>query len=67
MQAMLTQSHNDRAPEMLAAVRRGPFSAPTDDEMLEYLLTRRRRDQERPAFESHGHSFRIRGRLFSII
>ena len=53
MQAMLTQSHNDRCPEMLAAVRRGPFSAPTSDEMIEYLLTRRRRVQERPAFESH--------------
>ena len=38
---------------MLAAVRRGPLSPPTDEEMIEYLLTRKRRDQERPAFETH--------------
>jgi hypothetical protein len=36
---------------MLAAIRRGPFAAPTDDEMIEYLITRKRRDQERPRFE----------------
>ncbi len=51
MQAMLTQSHNDSSPEMLAAVRRGPCSPPTNEEMIEYLLTRKRRDQDRPAFE----------------
>ena len=51
MQAMLTQSHNDKSPEMLAAVRRGPFSTPTDEEMIEYLLTRKRRNQDRPPFE----------------
>ena len=51
MQAMLTQSHNDSSPEMLAAVRRAPCSSPTNEEMLEYLLTRKRRDQDRPAFE----------------
>ena len=53
MQAMLTQSHNDKSPEMLAAVRRGPFSPPTDEEMIEYLLSRKRRDQDRPAFEHY--------------
>ena len=51
MQAMLTQSHNDSSPEMLAAVRRGPYSPPTNEEMIKYLLTRKRRDQDRPAFE----------------
>ena len=51
MQAMLTQSHNDSSPEMLAAVRRGPCSPPTDEEMIEYLLTRKRKDQDRPTFE----------------
>ena len=51
MQAMLTQSHNDKSPEMLAAVRRGPFSPPTEEEMIEYLLARKRRDQDRPPFE----------------
>ena len=53
MQSMLTQSHNDRCPEMLAAARRGPHSPPTDEEMYEYLLTRKRRDQDRPSFETH--------------
>ena len=46
MQAMLTQSHNDRCPEMAATVRRGPLAKPNDEEMIEYLLTRRRREQD---------------------
>ena len=29
---MLTQSHNDRCPEMAATVRRGPLAKPTDED-----------------------------------
>jgi hypothetical protein len=29
------------------------MAQPTDEEMIEYLLQRKRRDQERPAFENH--------------
>ena len=53
MQTMVTVTANDSSPEMLAAIRRGPFAEPTDEEFVEYLLTRKRRDQERPAFENH--------------
>ena len=48
MQSMVTVTHNDACPEMLAAIRRGPMSQPTDEEVIEYLLQRKRRDQERP-------------------
>ena len=34
MQAMVTITHNNRAPEMLAAVRRGPFAVPTKHEKI---------------------------------
>eukprot|EP00973_Karenia_brevis_P001467 199097-Karenia_brevis.AAC.1 len=53
MQTMVTITANDSSSEMLAAIRRGPFAAPTQEELVEYLLTRKRRDQERPAFENH--------------
>jgi len=53
MSAMVTVTMNDSCPEMLAAIRRGPMAQPTDEEMIEYLLQRKRRDQERPAFENH--------------
>lgn len=53
MQTMVTVTANDSSPEMLAAIRRGPFAEPSDEEFVEYLLTRKRRDQERPAFENH--------------
>ena len=52
MQAMVTISHNDYCPEMLAAIRRGPMAAPTDEEQVEHLLTRVRRDRQRPRFEN---------------
>ena len=51
MQTMITVTANDSSPEMLASIRRGPFAKPTDTEQIEYLLTRPRRDQERPDFE----------------
>ena len=53
MSAMVTVTMNDSCPEMLASIRRGPMAQPTDEEMIEYLLQRKRRDQERPAFENH--------------
>ena len=53
MQSMVTVTHNDSTPEMLAAIRRGPFAVPTDEEAIEYLLKRKPRDRARPAFEQH--------------
>ena len=53
MQAMVTVTHNDSTPEMLAAIRRGPFAVPTDEEAIEYLLKRKPRERARPAFEQH--------------
>lgn len=53
MQCMVTVTANDSCPEMLAAIRRGPLAAPTSNELIEYLLTRKRRDQERPPFENY--------------
>ena len=52
MQEMITISHNDYCPEMLAAIRRGAFAQPTEEEKVEYLLTRIRRDRQRPRFEN---------------
>ena len=51
MQAMVTITHNDSSPEMLAAIRRGPFAKPTEEEFIEYLLKRKPRDRSRPEFE----------------
>jgi hypothetical protein len=51
MQAMVTVTANDSSPEMLAAIRRGPFAEPTPEEMIEYIVTRKRRESERPRFE----------------
>ena len=53
MQVMVTLTANDSNPEMLAVIRRGPLSKPTSDEMIEYLLARKRRDQERPPYEHY--------------
>ena len=40
MSTMITITHNDSAPEMLASIRRGPFAEPTEEEFVEYLITR---------------------------
>ena len=45
MEAMVTITHNDFAPEMLASARRGPFAEPTPSERIEYLVTRLRSDR----------------------
>ena len=42
------------SPEMLAAARRGPYAAPTDSEMIEYLMQRIKSDSQRPRFEELG-------------
>ncbi len=49
----VTISHNDNCAEMLAAIRRGPFARPTEEERIEYLLTRIPRAEKRPAFEKY--------------
>ena len=51
---MVTQTHNDLVPEMLANIRRGPFASPTAEEHVEYLFTRVRADRERSDFENYG-------------
>ena len=53
MNVMVTISHNDSCPEMLAAIRRGLFAKPTEEELIEFLLQRKPRDRKRPAFEEH--------------
>jgi len=42
MQAMITITYNDSSSEFIANVRRGVFAKPTSEEMLEYLLPRKR-------------------------
>ena len=54
MSSMVTITHNDLVPEMLANIRRGPFAAPTGEEKIEYLLTRVRSDRQRADFENYG-------------
>ena len=54
MSCMVTITHNDLVPETLANIRRGPFSAPTVEEHVEYLFTRVRADRERADFENYG-------------
>ena len=54
MSSMITITHNDIVPEMLANIRRGPFAAPTEEEHVEYLLTRVRSDRHRADFENYG-------------
>ena len=68
MTCMVTVTANDSSPEMLAAIRRGPFAAPTDEELIEYLLQRKRRDQERPAFEHYSleHVLAFQRRVWNL-
>ena len=53
MPTMMTITHNDSCPEMLAAIRRGPFATPTEDELLECYLGIKPQDGKRPDFENH--------------
>ena len=68
MQAMVTITQNDSCPEMLAAVRRGPFAKPSDEEFIEYLLRRKRKGQVRPNFETHSfeHVLSFQRRVHAI-
>ena len=51
---MITVTHNDLCGEMLASVRRGPFSPPTETEQVEYLFQRVASSTKRPRFDEHG-------------
>ena len=51
---MVTITFNDYTPEMLSVLRRGPFAVPTEEEKVEYLFTRVRRDRDRCKFEEYG-------------
>ena len=46
-------THNDRVPELLAVIRRGPFAEPTETEQIEYLFTRVRAKRDKMDFENY--------------
>ena len=48
MTGMVTMTQNDRAPELLAHLRRGPGAQPTEAEKYEYLLARKTRGAAQP-------------------
>ena len=50
----MTITHHDRVADMLAAVRRGPFAAPTEFEKIEYLFTRVKKGHATMRFDRHG-------------
>ena len=52
MQCMVTITHNDHVPELLAVIRRKPFAEPTETEMVEYLFTQVRTDRRKADFEN---------------
>ena len=68
MQSMVTITHNNRCAEMLAAVRRGPFAFPTQEERIEYLLARTRKSSCAVAFAEHAleHTLSFQRRVRSI-
>ena len=53
MNTMVTITHNDSCPEMLATIRRGPFAVPTEDEMLESYLGIKPPGRRRPEAEHY--------------
>ena len=53
MQEMVTITHNSRCAEMLATVRRGPFARSTQEERIEFLLTRMKKQDCKVAFGDH--------------
>ena len=53
MTTMVTITHNDNCPEMLAVIRRGPFAEPTEDEMLESYMGIKPSHRKRPEAEHH--------------
>ena len=48
-----TITHNNRSAELLATIRRGPFARPTQDEKVEYLLTRVHKAHSNVQFSEH--------------
>ena len=68
MQLMVTLTHHDRMPEMLAAVRRGPFAEPTAFERVEYLFSRVKKGQTIPRTDKYGleHCLSYQRRVHAI-
>ena len=68
MQEMVTITHNNRCAEMLATVRRGPFARSTQEERIEFLLTRMRKSDCKVAFADHAleHILSFQRRVQSI-
>ena len=64
----VTITHHDRIPEMLAAVRRGPFAAPTEFEKVEFLFTRVKKGQSAVRFDRYGleHALSYQRRVHAI-
>jgi hypothetical protein len=63
-----TAGHNNRCAEMLATVRRGPFARSTQEERIEFLLTRLRKTDCKVAFGDHAleHTLSFQRRVQSI-
>ena len=65
MNSMVTITHNDSSPELLAVIRRKPFATPTASEKIEYLFKRVKSKNKRPDFESYAleHVFSFQRRV----
>ena len=65
---MVTITHTNRCAEMLATVRRGPFAASTQEEKIEFLLTRMKKSDCKVAFADHAleHTLSFQRRVRSI-
>ena len=65
MNSMVTITHNDSSPELLAIIRRKPFATPTASEKIEYLFKRVKSNNKRPDFESYAleHVFSFQRRV----
>ena len=66
MQSMLTVSMNDGCPELAACVRRGPFAVADENEMVEYLLSRKRINRASAEKHSVYHVIAYQRRLHAI-
>ena len=68
IQLPTTAGHNNRCAEMLATVRRGPFARSTQEERIEFLLTRLRKTDCKVAFGDHAleHTLSFQRRVQSI-
>ena len=68
MSSMVTVTHNNRVPELLAVIRRGPFAPPTQSEKIEYLLTRTPKSQSWTSFADYAleHVLSYQRRVLSI-